>query len=522
MEGLRENGYPTSIGQKYSDLTLAKSFVREGFPRSERGKCWMEYSGASDMMTHDPELYSKLLEQEAHDWKHYTPLNNRVLQCVKEIERDVFRTFPDNFKFRHRKLASETDLPMPAHVSQTCRESQLLNLKEHSSDPGMDDQVRNNFELSGENSNEAIRKDSKKVSDEEINAFNFNLRSTIQANDDSGTDSDGSFSDRNDTSKTNSSWVLSFDKFGIFGKPSDTLLSKSSSSVSSVTNDNTSVKQVSATISPLIELRPTNGRHSTALKGKSHSDSDLATMRKSQALSSQQTMKSSMNISKRPVSDHNQPTLSAESNQYILSLRQILVCFAYFSWPHPDPSISFSRQCSYNIGYCQSLNFIVAMLLLVLVRADPATTLAFEKHDKSVIRKIERDVFWLLVALIDNILPDEMYGQNLEGVQIQQQILWGMIVQNRKYKYGFETLAKWCHKFTSGSSKEHEGLRMITTPWFLQLYLNVMPTETVLRIWDCMFYQKSGEKMVSVILKLAIQSCHDSVASKRTRNRRMH
>lgn len=65
------------------------------------------------------------------------------------------------------------------------------------------------------------------------------------------------------------------------------------------------------------------------------------------------------------------------------------------------------------------LNFVVAMLLLVFVQQDPETAESFENGDKDMALLIEHKVFWMLVALIDHILPPEMYGQTLEGVQIQ-------------------------------------------------------------------------------------------------------
>ncbi|KAJ3047777.1 hypothetical protein HK102_012840, partial [Quaeritorhiza haematococci] len=55
----------------------------------------------------------------------------------------------------------------------------------------------------------------------------------------------------------------------------------------------------------------------------------------------------------------------SEQSIYVQSLRNVLVAFAYYSWPHPDPSRAPPRTCTYNIGYCQSLNFIVGLLLLI-------------------------------------------------------------------------------------------------------------------------------------------------------------
>ncbi|KAL2917869.1 hypothetical protein HK105_202742 [Polyrhizophydium stewartii] len=287
--------------------------------------------------------------------------------------------------------------------------------------------------------------------------------------------------------------------------------------------------------------------------------------------------------------DDSPPCIATESNPYILALRQVLVAFAYYSWPHPDESRTPSRTCPYAIGYCQSLNFIVAMLLLVFVEADPATRAAFDAGHQPTCFDVASRVFWMLVAIVECLLPPEMYGRTLEGSQIQQDILWTWILSLKGSKFGLERISRWLdqlncdspttpraytaaarrgsHACTQSAGQIHlaaasaaasaassarsrspaavpaspvapseppqgssdllqlppppplhthhpslprlrlpprtSSFSMITTPWFMALFVNAMPTETVLRIWDCFFLQ--GEK---ILFRVALTLIH--------------
>ncbi|XP_064615398.1 growth hormone-regulated TBC protein 1-A-like [Liolophura sinensis] len=108
-------------------------------------------------------------------------------------------------------------------------------------------------------------------------------------------------------------------------------------------------------------------------------------------------------------------------------------------------------------GYCQGLNFITGMLLLI-VRDD-------EK------------VFWLMDTLINNILPD-YYAPDMLVLQAEQEVL-GKLVK-------WKVPAVYAHMESQGVSWTLVGMK-----WFICLYADVLPTETVLRIWDCLFFEGS-------------------------------
>ena len=102
----------------------------------------------------------------------------------------------------------------------------------------------------------------------------------------------------------------------------------------------------------------------------------------------------------------------------VKSLRRILVAFAYYSWPHPDLSRITPKKCSYNIGYCQSLNFIVGLILIIFTvpHSEESDFIPFDKKDDNARLVVEEKVFWILVSICERLLPSEMYGANLDGI----------------------------------------------------------------------------------------------------------
>ncbi|KAI9352170.1 rab-GTPase-TBC domain-containing protein [Obelidium mucronatum] len=252
--------------------------------------------------------------------------------------------------------------------------------------------------------------------------------------------------------------------------------------------------------------------------------------------------------------------------QHVKSLRNVLVAFAYYSWPHPDESRNPPHQCTYRIGYCQSLNFIAGLILLVFLpnplnnnnnNAEVTSTLSPTSSVKSPrsffglgrrningkgsnhaiasnvsdIERAEERAFWTLVAVVERLLPPEMYGASLEGAQIAQEVLWKWLLGERGGKFGVGKVAKWVDNMEGGddggqgmrrsrSGRPRGGggggggggmppLSLVTTSWFMTVFINVLPIETVMRVWDCFCYQ--GEKVLMRVTLTLLKIHEDEV-----------
>ncbi|XP_077513561.1 growth hormone-regulated TBC protein 1-like [Amblyomma americanum] len=124
------------------------------------------------------------------------------------------------------------------------------------------------------------------------------------------------------------------------------------------------------------------------------------------------------------------------------SLFNVLVAYAHFNR---------------GVGYCQGLNFIVGLLLL-----------ATEDEEAS---------FWLLRALLERLLPD-YYGRHMTGLLTDIEVLAQLVRQRMPEVHAH-------------LAKHDVSWAIVTTKWFVCLFAEVLPTETVLRVWDCLFLEGS-------------------------------
>uniref|UniRef100_A0A8C8ZUU9 Growth hormone-regulated TBC protein 1 n=1 Tax=Prolemur simus TaxID=1328070 RepID=A0A8C8ZUU9_PROSS len=112
------------------------------------------------------------------------------------------------------------------------------------------------------------------------------------------------------------------------------------------------------------------------------------------------------------------------------------------------------------VGYCQGMNFIAGYL--ILITGD------------------EEESFWLLDALVGRILPD-YYGPGMLGLRTDQEVL-GELVRTKLPAVG--------------ALLDRHGVpwALLVSRWFVCLFVDVLPVETVLRIWDCLFNE--GSKII--------------------------
>jgi hypothetical protein len=156
--------------------------------------------------------------------------------------------------------------------------------------------------------------------------------------------------------------------------------------------------------------------------------------------------------------------MSTEDIPAIISLRQVLY--------------AFSVHCPH-IGYCQSLNYIAGMLLLFLD---------------------EEQAFWMLVTIIEDILPDGIYDITMEGANIDQTVLMMFMWERLPHIWNKISSGKgfWeCEKDVDGATMP--TITLVTSHWFLTLFINILPTEVSMDRLVCSFVKRFLNTLVTLL-----------------------
>lgn len=175
----------------------------------------------------------------------------------------------------------------------------------------------------------------------------------------------------------------------------------------------------------------------------------------------------------------NRPSSTSVNNtstetHMIKSLRRVLVAFAHY-----QPQI----------GYCQSLNFLAGLLLLFME---------------------EERAFWLLVILTERIIP-KVHSANLEGVHTDQGVL--MLCIKEYIPQLWSILGKNFEGETLSEDKILSRLppvTLVTSSWFMSVFVGILPIESTLRVWDILWYEGSKTifRMSLTICKMCLDNPH--------------
>ncbi|XAO21799.1 hypothetical protein I312_100555 [Cryptococcus bacillisporus CA1280] len=122
-------------------------------------------------------------------------------------------------------------------------------------------------------------------------------------------------------------------------------------------------------------------------------------------------------------------------------LKRVLVAY---SWYNPG------------VGYCQGMNMVAATLLLT--------------HSD------EEQAFWILICIIDRLLPANYFSPSLVGSRADQLVLSQIVAQILPKLHA--------HFLALGVD-----LASITFGWFLSLFTDCLPVETLFRVWDLFFVE---------------------------------
>ncbi|KAL4339145.1 hypothetical protein GQ457_08G011090 [Hibiscus cannabinus] len=120
-----------------------------------------------------------------------------------------------------------------------------------------------------------------------------------------------------------------------------------------------------------------------------------------------------------------------------------------------------------SVGYCQAMNFFAALLLLLMP---------------------EENAFWTLKSIIDEYF-DGYFSEEMIESQVDQ-LVFEELVRER-----FPKLV---------SHLDYLGVQVawVTGPWFLSIFMNMLPWESVLRIWDVFLFEGNRDMIFRTALAL--------------------
>jgi len=118
------------------------------------------------------------------------------------------------------------------------------------------------------------------------------------------------------------------------------------------------------------------------------------------------------------------------------------------------------------IGYCQGMNFIAALLLLVFLD--------------------EERTFWALACAMDKLGVEGYYAEGMTLLQADMRVL-------------FRVLAQKCPKVSKVLQDEGADLSPLCSEWYLTWFAKCLPIQTTLRVWDAFFLEGS-----KVLVRVAI------------------
>ncbi|KAJ5638656.1 hypothetical protein N7528_001046 [Penicillium herquei] len=112
--------------------------------------------------------------------------------------------------------------------------------------------------------------------------------------------------------------------------------------------------------------------------------------------------------------------------------------------------LAYSRRNA-EVGYCQGMNLIAASLLLIMPTAE--------------------DAFWILVSMIEIILPQHYYDHGLLASRADQVVL-------RQY------ISELLPKLSAHLEDLGIELEALTFQWFLSVFTDCLSAEALYRVWD--------------------------------------
>ncbi|KAL3520664.1 hypothetical protein ACH5RR_018813 [Cinchona calisaya] len=120
-----------------------------------------------------------------------------------------------------------------------------------------------------------------------------------------------------------------------------------------------------------------------------------------------------------------------------------------------------------SVGYCQAMNFFAGLLLLVMP---------------------EENAFWALLGILDDYF-DGYYSEEMIESQVDQLVLEELVREK------FPKLV---------NHLDYLGVQVawVSGPWFLSIFMNMLPWESVLRVWDVLLFEGNRVMLFRTALAL--------------------
>ncbi|GJZ57649.1 Rab-GTPase-TBC domain-containing protein [Tanacetum coccineum] len=120
-----------------------------------------------------------------------------------------------------------------------------------------------------------------------------------------------------------------------------------------------------------------------------------------------------------------------------------------------------------SVGYCQAMNFFAGLLLLLMP---------------------EENAFWALLGILDDYF-EGYYSEEMIESQVDQ-LVFEELVRER-----FPKLV---------NHLDYLGVQIawVSGPWFLSIFMNMLPWESVLRVWDVLLFQGNRVMLFRTALAL--------------------